>query len=258
MADVIEDIEAALNAASSLSPPDLPDSSKKNKQPKNTDEKEKENSSACSPLNTCLMLVFAAGVVVLITFMIISNGNGDSPVRRPRLPIRHHGSLASVHLPPDVSCGHSHADAVARNCAFDVLAAAWIPPRCHDRDLARDAQAPDTPLARLGGAGPFPWWADANHTRPIAPHQLAVQPDMRAFTWETFHVAHCLYKWRALRNAAERVARGERDVWVHDQLLAAGHIDHCTQVIASQPQRAGARAEVRFAFGRCVRLDPVA
>lgn len=76
-----------------------------------------------------------------------------------------------------------------------------------------------------------------------------------AYTWEEYHRAHCLYDWRMLVRAAKRVAKGEKPVYVHDQVLNFKHANHCSMIIADASHRVGAKSEVEFGLGRCVRLD---
>ncbi|WEW58383.1 hypothetical protein PRK78_003851 [Emydomyces testavorans] len=158
---------------------------------------------------------------------------------------------------PVTTCGRTRSEALSRNCTFDVLASAWIPPLCYDAQLVRLSQSENTTLASLGGSGPFPWWLDDNHTVSVAQDKLSSLDSMVAYTWETFHVAHCLYKWQWLLKATERMRKGEKGVWVHDQVITPGHIRHCNEIIANQGMRVGAKAEVQFAFGKCARLDPI-
>ncbi|KAK2882514.1 hypothetical protein FQN49_000280 [Arthroderma sp. PD_2] len=98
--------------------------------------------------------------------------------------------------PPDkpeviTNCGKSRAEAVSRGCILDIMAGAWLPKVCYDEELALEALSNSTELAKLGGAGPLPWWKDHNHTLPIAADLLQDLDELVANTWETFHSAHC-------------------------------------------------------------------
>jgi ribosomal protein L18E len=70
-------------------------------------------------------------------------------------------------------------------------------------------------------------------------------------------VAHCIYDWQASIRAMNRVVRGESPVYVHSRVLDEDHIAHCGIVIADRRRRTGAKAEVHFGLGECVRLDEV-
>ncbi|EEH08539.1 conserved hypothetical protein [Histoplasma capsulatum G186AR] len=154
-----------------------------------------------------------------------------------------------------MDCGKTRAEAVARGCVLDVLGAAWIPPLCYDKELAEESVLSDTELAKVGGSGIFQWWTDYNHTVEISQDRLQYLDDLVGYTWEKFHVAHCLYDWRVLVKAAKRIRKGERNVYVHISLLNYQHAHHCSEVIANQDHRVGARAKVDLALGKCVRLD---
>ncbi|OAX81475.1 hypothetical protein ACJ72_04180 [Emergomyces africanus] len=138
-----------------------------------------------------------------------------------------------------MDCGKTRAEAVSRGCVLDVMATAWLPPLCYDKELAQEAVLMNTNLAKVGGAGRFPWWASHNHTTEISQDSLQHLDDLVGYTWETFHMAHCLYDWRVLVKAAKRIRDGERNV----------------EIIANQDHRVGAKSKVDFALGRCVRLD---
>ncbi|OJD11652.1 hypothetical protein AJ78_07622 [Emergomyces pasteurianus Ep9510] len=154
-----------------------------------------------------------------------------------------------------MDCGKTRAEAVSRGCVLDVMATAWLPPLCYDKELAQEAVLTDTNLAKVGGAGTFPWWTSHNHTTEIPQDSLQHLDDLVGYTWETFHMAHCLYDWRVLVKAAKRIRDGERNVYVHVALLNFHHAHHCSEVIANQNHRVGAKSKVDFALGRCIRLD---
>ncbi|QSS60188.1 hypothetical protein I7I51_04985 [Histoplasma capsulatum] len=138
-----------------------------------------------------------------------------------------------------MDCGKTRAEAVARGCVLDIMGAAWLPQLCYDKELAEESVSPDTELAKVGGSGISQWWRNYNRTVEISQDRLQYLDDLVGYTWEEFHVAHCLYDWRALVKAAKRIRKGERNV----------------EVIANQDHRAGATAKVDFALGKCVRLD---
>ncbi|KLJ06370.1 hypothetical protein EMPG_10199 [Blastomyces silverae] len=154
-----------------------------------------------------------------------------------------------------MDCGKTRAEAVSRGCVLDVMGTAWLPPLCYDKELAEEAVLPDTNLAKVGGSGKFPWWLSHNHTTEISQDSLQHSDDLVGYTWETFHMAHCLYDWRVLVKAAKRIRSGERNVYVHVALLNYHHAHHCSEVIANQDHRVGGKSKVDFALGRCVRLD---
>lgn len=157
-----------------------------------------------------------------------------------------------------VSCGASIQEALANNCIFDETLNGWVPKECYNEQLAADAVQNDTTLAILGGSGPFPWYEDLDFTQPIPRGGLAsyLQSDasnMTAYTWEKWHVAHCLYVWRLGLDINSRMARGETSFYVNVRVTDEGHVRHCNNIIANQDHRVGAKATVEFGFGTCVR-----
>ncbi|OAX84482.1 hypothetical protein ACJ72_01153 [Emergomyces africanus] len=154
-----------------------------------------------------------------------------------------------------VDCGKTRAEAVSRGCVLDIMGTAWLPPLCYNKELAEEALLPDTNLAKVGGSGVFPWWESHNHTTEISQDSLQYNDELVGYTWETFHVAHCLYDWRVLVKAVKQIRSGERNVYVHVALLNYHHAHHCSEIIVNQDHRVGGKSKVDFALGRCVRLD---
>ena len=137
------------------------------------------------------------------------------------------------------------------------MADAWLPEACYHADAAEKALSPDTALAHLGGAGPFDWYLDDNHTKPIPQESLKLLDSLLGYTWQPYHAAHCIYEWMTITRAMNRVRSGESPVYVHSKLLEENHINHCAMIIAGQKVLEGTRVEVHFGLGECVRLDEV-
>ncbi|KAK4240929.1 hypothetical protein C8A03DRAFT_30896 [Achaetomium macrosporum] len=160
-------------------------------------------------------------------------------------------------LPP-LNCGLSRAEALAKGCRLDVMADAWLPSPCFNETAAAMAFSRQTILSNLTGAGIFDWYADANHTAPVSLEDLAALDSLRAFTWQVYHLAHCIYSWQTMVRALNRVMRGEKGVYVHSKLLDEDHVHHCAMVLAANGGEdgilRGTAVEVRFGLGECVDL----
>ena len=156
-----------------------------------------------------------------------------------------------------LDCGSTRAEAIARGCTLDIMADAWLPQACYHADVAEEALSPDTHLAHLGGAGPNEWYLDNNFTRPIPQESLKNLDGLVGYTWETYHLAHCIYDWQASVRAVNRVLRGESHVYVHAKVLEEEHVSHCATVIADHKRRDGVKNIVTFGLGECIRLDKV-
>jgi hypothetical protein len=127
---------------------------------------------------------------------------------------------------------------------------------CYDSDAAEEALSMTTNLAKVGSSGVWPWYANQNFTVPRTLEELAANDDDESgWTWETYHVAHCLYGWRAGVKAVNWILKGERNLWVQSSIFDAKHIDHCNYVIAVQKRRIGAKTHVKTGHGKCVMLD---
>ncbi|EGD91562.1 hypothetical protein H112_00659 [Trichophyton rubrum D6] len=167
-----------------------------------------------------------------------------------------HSSVPSSTEPePITNCGKSRTEAISRGCVLDIMAGAWLPKICYDEELALDVLSNSTDLAKIGGAGPLPWWEDHNHTIPIAADSLKDLDSLVANTWEPYHSAHCLYNWRILTKATKRVRWGEKGVYIHTQAINFNHVNHCNEALITQPPGLGRKTQVEFGLGTCVRLD---
>lgn len=113
-------------------------------------------------------------------------------------------------------CGKSPAEAVARGCHFDIIATAWLPPKCIDYELASE-------FAAL-----YPWqfFHHQNGTDLIEddPDTLGSQTGL-IWTTHRWHAAHCLYMWKKLNRALVqgRLTDGET--------IKQEHTDHCSKTI---------------------------
>jgi hypothetical protein len=152
-------------------------------------------------------------------------------------------------------CGSTRQEAIDRGCIFDVMAVEWVPKECYDKEYASDSVAEGTMLAGVGASGVFPWFKDQNRTVSIAQEDLKSLDELVGYTDETFHVAHCLYSWRALAKATRRALWGERDVFLSGAILGEDHINHCNMVIGDQNHRVGAKSKVSFGLGQCIRIE---
>lgn len=188
---------------------------------------------------------------------------GTSPAQRQLItPPQLHGSpLAPPPQTDEVSfnCGESYADAVARNCTLDIMSGAWIPAPCYNATAAQEALSPSTEVANLTGTGFLHWFREWDHTSPVPLDELWTLDNLRAYTWQSYHVVHCLYSWEVLTRAITRMRSGEKDVYIHSKLLSEGHTHHCAMVIAANAAETdlyrGTKVELQIGLGECAKLD---
>jgi len=113
-------------------------------------------------------------------------------------------------------CGKSPAEAIARGCHFDIIATAWLPPKCIDYELASEFAA----------LRPWHFFHDQNGTQPISndPDTLGSQSGL-IWTTNRWHVAHCLYMWKKLNRA---LVQGRQ---TDGEAIKKAHTDHCSMDI---------------------------
>lgn len=113
-------------------------------------------------------------------------------------------------------CGKSPTEALARGCHFDIIATAWLPPRCIDYDL----------IDEFTSSYPWQYFRHANGTDPYSedPDTLGLQTG-QIWTTSRWHTAHCLFMWKKLNRALVkgRLTDGET--------VQQGHTDHCSNAI---------------------------
>ncbi|KAG4435261.1 hypothetical protein IFR05_009257 [Cadophora sp. M221] len=114
-----------------------------------------------------------------------------------------------------IFCGNSSQEALAMGCRYDVIAATWSPPQCHDQDL----------LDEMLSQGSWTWFTDKEHTQEVS-QDVAVAGDFWIlYPLYDFHVAHCLHLWRKLHKAVLNKSGIDDDLWKY------GHTDHCVNLI---------------------------
>lgn len=201
------------------------------------------------------------GCASLFVSLLLATMANNLPNLPEHITVAQNGQSQQFVLPPpyEISCQAGRGKVPPSECIFDEMLNGWVPKACYSQTLAADAVQEDTKLALLGGAGHFPWYKDLNFSSPIPSASLPeyLQSDdgnMNAYTWEKWHVAHCLYVWRLGLDMMRRVSRGEANLYVNVRVLDAGHINHCNRVIANQDHRVNATANVTFGYNTCIKV----
>ncbi|KAK4979264.1 hypothetical protein LTR42_001767 [Elasticomyces elasticus] len=95
----------------------------------------------------------------------------------------------STHVPRN--CGFTAAEAMARDCEFDLLLVAWVPRECRDYTSA-DAFT-EWVLAPERKPQPFPYFRNEDNTGHIESlRELAEYPG-KVYTTLQEHVVHCVF-----------------------------------------------------------------
>ncbi|PZD26022.1 hypothetical protein A1F97_10954, partial [Pyrenophora tritici-repentis] len=115
-------------------------------------------------------------------------------------------------------CGRSVAEATAMGCQYDLLASAWLPDWCRDKELSAEFDQ-----AGPGPGGAWDYFADSNGTIPIVPSEVGLIADTNKFyhTTNEWHIVHCVYYWR--KQYRSRLI----GTVVEARYDNEGHIKHC-------------------------------
>lgn len=208
-----------------------------------------------------MSLVFSL-IVAIVTFAIVfQNKRYCNPERQE---IESIDAMDHATYPHVAQCGSSHVEAAEKGCAFDPMAAAYMPPACYDHELFLEAQHESTsnylswerkdPFTSRPAPETFEWFTDQNLTIPIAQDDIPTTTLFQAFTWETYHIAHCEYVATQLLKAARRIQQGEKNVYVNSGALNEAHRKHCRYILGEQVRRVGDVALVLFGYGNCTKL----
>ncbi|EFY85105.1 hypothetical protein J3459_011874 [Metarhizium acridum] len=128
-------------------------------------------------------------------------------------------------LPPLLNlcdCGTSIREAISRNCTYDTLATAWLPPYCRDDELTAEFDK-----AGPGPDGAWAYFADEEGKVPLNKSEVAALGDTGGSFWASrdWHIAHCLFYWQKYhRMRHTKIIMEERFDSLH-------HVKHCGRLI---------------------------
>lgn len=206
--------------------------------------------------NGCCLYVTLAIFTFCTALLILLRSTGHFTLNVPQM------QPPEKHKPQTITCGASRVEAIANGCRLDVMGDAWLPAPCFNSTAASAAVDRTTFLSKLLGKGIFDWYIDSNHTQSVSLERLSELDSLRAYTWQAYHVAHCIYSWQTTVRAVNRVLSGERDVYIPSRLLSEAHVQHCARIIAGNGGEEGilrgpvyAAVEVRFGLGTCINLS---
>ncbi|KAK4888897.1 hypothetical protein LTR27_012238 [Elasticomyces elasticus] len=165
-------------------------------------------------------------------------------------------------------CGPDLDSSLEVGCVLDVAGLHWKPPACFNQGLSESSlKSLDLESGNRSTARKFDWFKDANKTQPlISLDDLRVYlegraenaEDIVAYTHASWHPTHCMYISKIATIAIEKVAAGEKNVYIPDMASQFDHANHCARVIDRTIQSAewfSEPFEVRFGFTRCVQLS---
>lgn len=114
-------------------------------------------------------------------------------------------------------CGASPVEAKARGCHFDIIATAWLPPRCIDWEL----------ISEFNAYHPWEYFKSfhGNETHPDSDLDELGSTSDKIWTTSFWHTAHCLFMWKKLNRALLSGTSTDAET------VTQGHTDHCTKLI---------------------------
>ncbi|KAK1755398.1 hypothetical protein QBC47DRAFT_300509 [Echria macrotheca] len=130
-------------------------------------------------------------------------------------------------------CGKTPSEAKARGCHFDLIATAWLPPKCIDFELV------DEFVSRYK----WKYYRSPNGTEQY-PDDADTLGSQTSLIWMThrWHNAHCLYMWKKLNRALVqgRMTDGET--------IQMAHTDHCIMTLldSTDPDEIGSLIEIIY------------
>ena len=178
----------------------------------------------CSPLSRLLSWYryFISVTLLLMTFGIAWEIAGPRPTNLQDKVLTKDGKsfpsgqLTWSHNFEPLPCGTTPEEAIARGCHFDIIATAWLPPKCIDHQL----------IAEFEASYHWLYFRNPNGT-DLYPSDHDTLGSQNTTIWTTFrwHVAHCLYMWRKLNRA---LVQGHM---TDGETITQKHTDHCSKVI---------------------------
>ncbi|TQN70769.1 hypothetical protein CSHISOI_04661, partial [Colletotrichum shisoi] len=134
----------------------------------------------------------------------------------------HDNQTAATYLLP-APCGTSPSQARAAGCLFDLVSFNWLPPQCHDAELAAPFEAD------LRSAGHLAWYEDPRGARPIPRARVATGEASGVYVSLGYHLRHCTAMWRRMHRALMQggggLARVDGYIWSYH------HTQHCEEML---------------------------
>lgn len=129
------------------------------------------------------------------------------------------GSLSWSQTFEALPCGRTPEEAKARGCKFDMLATAWLPPRCIDYELVEE-------FMKLGDWQFYPEY-HGNHTyASYEPEYLgSISKPRSIWTTRAWHHMHCLYMWKKIGRALVKGTPSDAET------VSEPHTHHCMKAM---------------------------
>ncbi|EFQ35605.1 hypothetical protein CGRA01v4_04085 [Colletotrichum graminicola] len=165
----------------------------------------------------------------------------------PATAHRNDNTLASPSHDPDsppvsflhpAPCGATPSEARAAGCLFDLVSFNWLPPPCHDAELAAQFEA------ELRDADQLAWYENERRTRSLSRNQVAAGDRSGVYVSPGYHLRHCTAMWRRMHRAlmlgGGGLGRLDGYIWSYH------HTRHCEETLLAGGERNGTGAGERF------------
>ncbi|KAI1406923.1 hypothetical protein F5Y13DRAFT_207170 [Hypoxylon sp. FL1857] len=178
----------------------------------------------------CLSMIFRSLTLTLAT---LSGGQPSiNPSQASPFSLLHqHKSTYEIDvyrpdtLPTGLSlcdCGRTIREALLRDCVYDTLSTAWLPPYCRDDELTAEFDE-----AGPGPQGEWGYFADEEGTIPLNRTEVAALGETDGSFWAShdWHVVHCLFYWQKYHRMRDT------GVVMEERFDSLRHVKHCGRLI---------------------------
>ncbi|KAI0149863.1 hypothetical protein F4776DRAFT_603600 [Hypoxylon sp. NC0597] len=119
-------------------------------------------------------------------------------------------------------CGRTIREALLRDCVYDTLSTAWLPPYCRDDKLTAEFDQ-----AGPGPEGAWEYFADKEGKTPLNRTQVAALGEIGGSFWASrdWHIAHCLFYWQKYYRMRDT------GIVLEKRFDSLHHVKHCGRLI---------------------------
>ncbi|GKT79686.1 hypothetical protein ColTof4_12109 [Colletotrichum tofieldiae] len=158
-----------------------------------------------------------------------------------------HDPQSSVKFLHPAPCGATPSEARASGCLFDLISFNWLPPSCHDAELASQFEE------ELREAGQLSWYEDMQRTKPLSRDQIMTGEYSGIYVSLGYHLRHCTAMWRRMHRALMQggggLGRVDGYIWSYH------HTRHCEETLLAGHNGSAAgelfTTEVRIKYPDC-------
>lgn len=138
-------------------------------------------------------------------------------------------------------CGNSSAEALSRDCRFDMVSFSWLPPACLTAEDVADE-------AEFMAVQPWRWFVETEdiHRKEIFEAEVRKGEFNVIFTSWEWHVTHCVFLWKKMHRAL--LSGGEVDTYMRNY----GHTTHCGDMLLVEKPKENSETSIFAKFPTCL------